>query len=279
MLIKVGFDISYEVWAPTPIILMLYIHPSRHHDIRKREVLRLEPNVPTEEFFDSFGNRCARIIAPPGIIRLSCDAIVADPGTPDPIAADASQHAVEDLPAHVLPYVLASRYCEVDKLTNTAWDLFGSTPPGWARVQAVCDWVHKHVTFGYHFARPDKSALDVFQEAQGVCRDFTHLAITLCRGLGIPARYATGYLGDIGVPRTASPMAFSAWFEVFLGGEWHTFDARHNQRRIGRIVQARGRDATDVALSTTFGKHALRNFDVVTEEVSPEALTAELRAA
>ena len=276
MLIKVGFDISYEVWAPTPMILMLYIHPSRHSDIRRRERLRVEPNVPLEEFFDPFGNRCARIVAPAGQIRLAADAVVTDSGVPDPVQPGAAQHAVEELPVHVLPYLLASRYCEVDKLTNTAWDLFGNTPPGWARVQAVCDWVHAHITFGYGFARSDKSAYDVFCEGQGVCRDFTHLAITFCRGLGIPARYVTGYLGDIGVPPADSPMDFSAWFEVYLGGEWHTFDARHNARRIGRIIQARGRDATDVALTTTFGKHELRHFLVITAELSMEDVAREL---
>ncbi len=268
MLIKVGYDIAYEVWAPTPMVLMLFIHPSRLADVRKAEQFAIEPHVPMEEFFDSFGNRCARIVAPPGIIRFKCEALVADSGETDPVVPDAEQHPVEALPVHVLPYLLASRYCEVDKLTGIAWDLFGHTRPGWGRVQAVCDWVHQHITFGYFFARPDKSAFDGYQEKQGVCRDFTHLAITLCRCVGIPARYATGYLGDIGVPLTPGPMDFSAWFEVYLGGKWHTFDARHNKRRIGRIVQARGRDATDVALTTTFGKHELRNFDVVTEEVN-----------
>jgi transglutaminase-like putative cysteine protease len=268
MLIKVAYEIAYEVWAPTPMVLMLFIHPSRLADIRKPEQLKIEPHVPVEEFFDSFGNRCARIVAPPGIIRFTCDALVEDPGVTDPVALDAEQHSIESLPVHVLPYLLASRYCEVDKLSPIAWDLFSNAPTGWARVQAVCDWVHNHITFGYHFARSDKSAFDGYQEKQGVCRDFTHLAVAFCRGLGIPARYTTGYLGDIGVPRSAAPMDFSAWFEVYLGGKWHTFDARHNRRRIGRIVQARGRDATDVALTTTFGRHELREFKVWTDDVT-----------
>lgn len=267
MLIQIGFDISYEVWAPTPMILMLYVHPSRHGDIRRREALRVEPAVPTEEFLDPFGNRCVRLVAPPGVVRFVCEGTVEDPGVPDPVVPDAVQHPVQDLPAHVLPYLLAGRYCEVDKLTNKAWELFAHTPTGWPRVQAVCDWVHRHITFGYHFAHAEKSAVDVLHEQRGVCRDFTHLAITFCRGLGIPARYVTGYLGDIGVPPADSPMDFSAWFEVYLGGKWHTFDARHNARRIGRIAQARGRDATDVAITTTFGKHALRNFTVITHEL------------
>lgn len=274
MLIKVGYDIAYEVWSPTPMVLMLYVHPSRAADIRQPERLVIEPQVPVDEFSDIYGNRCARIVAPPGVIRLTCDAIVSDSGEPDPIHPEAQQHAVEDLPVEVLHYLLASRYCEVDELTDKAWELFGNTPPGWARVQAVCAWVHAHVTFGYHFARSDKTARDVLEEKQGVCRDFTHLAITLCRGLNIPARYTTGYLGDIGVPPDGVAMDFSAWFEVFLGGRWHTCDARHNARRIGRIVMARGRDATDAALTTTFGKHVLRGFKVWTDELAPEPLTA-----
>src|SRR5215213_36479 len=172
MLIKVGFDITYEVWAPTPMLLMLYIHPSRHADIRQPERLRLEPAVPVEDFFDSFGNRCARIVAPPGPVRMISEAIVADSGEPEPVFADARQHPVQELPVHVIPYLLASRYCELEKFTTLAWDLFGHTPEGWPRVQAVCDWVHNHITFGYEFARPDKTAYDVYQEKRGVCRDF-----------------------------------------------------------------------------------------------------------
>lgn len=277
MLIQIGFDISYEVWAPTPMLLMLHVHPSRRGDIRQPEKFHTEPGVPYEEFYDNFGNRCVRLVAPPGVIRLLNKAVVADSGMPDAVAAEAIQHPIENLPTDVLPYLLASRYCEVDKLTSKAWELFAHTPPGWARVQAVCEWVHQHITFGYHYAHAEKSALDVFNDQRGVCRDFTHLALTFCRALGIPARYATGYLGDIGVPPAASPMDFSAWFEVYLGGQWHTFDARHNARRIGRIVQGRGRDATDVAITTTFGKHLLRNFNVITEEVSEDVAPAASR--
>jgi transglutaminase-like putative cysteine protease len=272
MQIKVGYDISYEVWAPTAMVLMLHIHPSRAADIRVPEQLRIEPGVPMEEFTDSFGNRCVRIVAPPGEVRLTCEAVVEDSGLPDPICEGAEQHPTEQLPVETLPFLLGSRYCETDKLAETAWRLFGHIPTGWARVQAVCDWVHQNVTFGYHFARSDKSALEVFHEKQGVCRDFTHLAVTLCRCLNIPTRYVTGYLGDIGVPPVPFPMDFSAWFEVYLGGQWHTFDARHNRRRIGRIVMARGRDATDVALTTTFGRHALRNFQVWTDELPAAAI-------
>jgi transglutaminase-like putative cysteine protease len=248
-------------------VLMLYVHPSHHHQLRKVDALRVEPNVPVENFFDAYGNRCARIVAPPGVIRFIADGLVEDPGEPAPAFPDAVQHPIEQLPTHVLPYLLASRYCEVEKFNTMAWDLFGHVPAGWGRAQAVCDWVHNHIQFGYHWARPDKTAFDVYVEKQGVCRDFMHLAIVLSRAVGIPARYATGYLGDIGVPKVPAPMDFSAYYEVYLGGQWHTFDARHNQRRIGRICQARGRDAADVALTTTFGRHELRNFTVWTDEV------------
>ena len=267
MLIKIGFDISYEVQANTPMILMLQVHPSREADLRQPQNLSIFPDVPREFFLDSFGNRCVRIIAPPGLVRLTLDAVVQDSGQPDAYQPNAQQTPVDQLPPEVLPYLMASRYCEVDKLTDAAWQLFGQTPLGWARVQAVCDWVHRHITFGYHFANSFKSAFDVYNLGQGVCRDFTHLAITMCRGLGIPARYATGYLGDIGVPPVPFPMDFSAWFEAYLGGQWYTFDARHNVPRIGRIVQARGRDATDAAITTVFGQHVLKSFWVQTDAV------------
>ena len=249
------------------MVLMLYVHPSCVPALQTPERLVTNPAIPLEEFSDSFGNRCVRIVAPPGVIQLVCEATIENSGRPDPIIEAAMQHPVEELPTDTLPYLLASRYCEVEKLNDTAWQLFGATPLGWRRVKAVCDWVHSHVTFGYHFARSDKTAFEVFHEKQGVCRDFTHLALTLCRCLNIPARYVTGYLGDIGIPPIPGPMDFSAWFEVYLGGEWHTFDARHNRPRIGRIPMARGRDATDVALTTTFGKHALAHFNVVTDEL------------
>ena len=272
MLIKVGYDIIYEVWTQTPMVLMLNLHPSRDSSVRKCETFNTEPPVPVENFTDIFGNRCVRIVAPPGHIRLFGEAIVEDSGKPDPVRLDARQHFIDDLPPATLHYLLGSRYCEVEKLSETAWQLFGNTPLGWNRVQAICDWVHNHITFDYLAAREDKTACDVFKEQRGVCRDFMHLAVTFCRCMGIPARYVTGYLGDIGVPVAPYPMDFSAWFEVFLGGEWHTFDARHNARRIGRVLMATGRDATDVALTTTFGKHALRKFHVITDEVSAEQL-------
>jgi transglutaminase-like putative cysteine protease len=267
MLIKIGYDIAYEVWAPTPMLLMLYVHPERMKDLRVPERLITEPAVEVENYTDVFGNRCAKIVAPPGVMRLFCDTVIEDNGLPEPVFADAEQNPVQDLPLDVLPYLLGSRYCEVEKLNDTAWALFGNTEPGWSRVQAVCDWVHNHVTFGYQFAREDRTAWEVFHEGRGVCRDFMHLALTFCRCLNIPARYATGYLGDIGVPPVSAAMDFSAFFQVYLGCKWHAFDARHNQRRIGRVAMAYGRDAVDVALTTTFGKHALRKFEVWTDEL------------
>jgi transglutaminase-like putative cysteine protease len=267
MLIHVGYELRFNLPAPTPMLLMLYTHPSRACTLRGPDQVRTQPEIPVQEFTDSFGNCCGRIVAPAGRLRLWNDTVVEDSGRPDPVHEDAAQHAVEDLSADVLPYLFASRYCEVDRLSDLAWQLFGHTPTGWARVQAVCDWVHEHVAFGYEYARPTKSAFDVYTERKGVCRDFMHLAITFCRSLNIPARYATGYLGDIGVPPAPSPMDFSAWFEVYLGGRWHTFDARHNVPRIGRVLMARGRDAVDVALTTSFGPALLEQFTVWTDEV------------
>ena len=272
MLIRIGYEIAFDVPAPAPMVLVLGTRPEWDRLIRRPGGLRAEPPVPVEHYVDGFGNRCARVLAPAGRFTLWDDAVVEDSGLPDEVAPGAVQHRVEDLPAEVLPYLLASRYCEVDRLSDIAWELFGRTPEGWGRVQAICDWVHNHVTFGYQYARSTKSAFDVFEEGRGVCRDFTHLALTLCRCMNVPARYATGYLGDIGVPPSDSPMDFSGWFEVYLGGRWYSMDARHNTPRIGRIVMARGRDAVDVALTTSFGTTRLSKFVVWTDEVGPEAL-------
>jgi transglutaminase-like putative cysteine protease len=267
MLIKIGYDIAYEVTAPTPMLLMLHVHPERVKDLRAPERLVIEPALEVENFTDQFGNRCAKIVAPPGLVRLYCDTVIEDNGLPEPEFPDAEQHPVQDLPIEMLHYLLGSRYCEVEKLNETAWSLFGRTPTGWARVQAVCDWIHKHVEFGYHYARDDRTAWEVFHERRGVCRDFMHLAVAFCRCLNIPARYATGYLGDIGVPPADCPMDFSAWFEVYLGDRWWTLDARHNTPRIGRVLMATGRDATDCAITTSFGQTSLTKFVVVTDEV------------
>ena len=267
MLIRVGYELTFDLKDAVPMTLMLSLHPSRLGDVRAARSRR-EPDVPASEFSDAFGNACTRILAPPGRIRLYADSIVEDSGQPDPAALGAGQHPVEELPDECLPFLLNSRYCEVDKLVPIAWELFGETVPGWGRVQAICDWVHSRVSFGYAYARPTKSAFDVYPERVGVCRDFAHLALTFCRCMNIPARYTTGYLGDIGISPNPHPMDFSGWFQVYLGGTWHTFDARHNARRIGRVVMAYGRDATDVALTTSYGLAPLIGFRVWTKEVS-----------
>ena len=266
MIIKIGFDIEFELPGSTPMILMLYVHPSRQRDLRSEEKIVLEPDLPVTDFTDLYGNRCARILAPAGKLRLSLNALIEDSGQPDEQRPDGPQHKVEDLPSDTLPFLLPSRYCEVDRLSDVAWKLFGSTALGWPRVQAICDWVHNHITFGYHFADPFKSAFDVYNDPRGVCRDFSHLAIAFCRCMNIPARYVTGYMGDIGVPLVL-PMDFSGWLEVYLGDRWYTFDARHNVPRIGRIVMARGRDAADVALTTNFGQAILKKFFIISDEV------------
>jgi len=270
MLIRIGFDIAFNVPAPTAMMLMLSTHPSRARDIVRPEVLTVQPDVPIERFTDSFGNRCGRIVAPAGQLRLVSDGVMHDSGELDEFNPSAKQIPVEQLPPETLKFLLGSRYCEVDRLSEIAWNLFGGTPLGWPRVQAILDWVHSNVTFGYQYARSTKTAYDVFVERQGVCRDFTHLSITLLRCMNIPARYSTGYLGDIGVPVSPAPMDFSAWLEAYLDGRWYTFDARHNVRRIGRIVMARGRDAADVALTTSFGQTQLTKFTVWTDEIKQE---------
>jgi len=246
---------------------MLHVHPSRAADLREPDQLRTEPAVPVETYEDSFGNICARLVAQPGTLRLHNLTTIEDSGQPDPVMPDARQASVAELPAETLRYLMPSRYCEVDLLSNTAVELFGAAAPGWPRVQAICDWVHQKVTFGYHYARPTRTALDVYTERVGVCRDFQHLAVTFCRAMNIPARYVTGYLGDIGVAAAPSPMDFSAWFQVYLSGRWWTFDARHNKPRIGRVLMAVGRDATDVAITTSFGAAPLTIFNVITDEV------------
>jgi transglutaminase-like putative cysteine protease len=268
MLIRIGFDVVFDLPAPTPLLLMLNVHPSRLPTIVQPEQVRVEPEVPVLQFTDPFGNTCGRIMAPAGPLRLHNDAVVYDTGIPDEYGYGAIQHPVEHLPPDVLQFLLASRYCEVDLLNDVAWQLFSNTPPGWERVQAICNWVHNNVTFGYPFARATRTAMEVYTERKGVCRDFMHLAITFCRCMNIPARYATGYLGDIGIPPVPCPMDFSAWFEIFLGGKWWTMDARHNVPRIGRVLMARGRDATDVALTTAFGVAKLQKFTVWTDEVN-----------
>jgi transglutaminase-like putative cysteine protease len=268
MLIRTGYNIRFDTDVPVPMLALLSIHPSRHQDLRTTHRILASPDVPMYDYVDGFGNVCTRLTIPAGGLDLACDFVVEDHGEPDVCVPDAVQLPVEQLPDDVLVYLLSSRYCETDRLSDTAWSLFGNAPTGWARVQAIVDFANNHVEFGYHHARPTKTAWDAYQERQGVCRDFAHLAVTLCRCMNIPARYCTGYLGDIGVPASDAPMDFSAWFEAYLGGRWYTFDARHNKPRIGRILMARGRDATDAALTTVFGPTRLARFDVHTDEVT-----------
>jgi len=270
MHIRIGYDIELAVTAPTALIYLLQVHPSREADLLAPEAITISPGLPTDFYQDSFDNRCARVRVPAGVtgVRLRNEAAVYDSGWADPVDFGALQHAAADLPVATLPFLLPSRYCEVDsELLAFAWNTFGTCPPGWHRVQAVCDYVHGHLQFDYQRARATRTALDAWRERTGVCRDFTHLAITLCRCLNIPARYVTGYLGDIGIPPVPYPMDFSAWFEVYLGSRWHTFDARHNVPRIGRIPVARGRDAADVPITMVFGENTLTRFEVVTQEV------------
>jgi transglutaminase-like putative cysteine protease len=250
------------------MMAMLSIHPSRNKDLQTPHRVLATPDVPIYDYTDSYGNICSRVSVPVGGITLAADFIIEDTGLPDTPAPQAPQLPVEDLPDDILVFLLGSRYCETDRLLEAAWSLFGHIQSGRDRVEAIVDFTHNHIRFDYEHARPDKTAWDAYQERQGVCRDFAHLAITLCRCMNIPARYCTGYLGDIGIKPIDAPMDFSAWFDVYLGGDWYTFDARHKHARIGRILMARGRDATDTALTTAFGPAVLTNFIVRTEEVN-----------
>ena len=272
--IRAGFEITYECPAPTPMTLLLSVRPERVPDLLTPQHLVAIPNTLLHPFRDLYGNAAHRLVAPAGRVTFSADFVIVDSGEPDAVLPDAVQHPVEALPAEALIYLLGSRYCETDLLTPMAWSLFGNAPTGWARVQAIVDYVHERIAFGYHHASPTRSATGAHDDQRGVCRDFAHLAVTLCRCMNIPARYVTGYLGDIGIPPIDSPMDFSAWFEVYLGGGWRAFDARHNQPRIGRIPMAYGRDAADVAITTSFGTAWLKGFKVLTEEIPEEAAAA-----
>lgn len=266
MLIRIGYEIIHECSQPTPMLLLLNTHFSRVSDLVRPDHMITRPSVPMDAYRDGFGNWCTRIVAPEGQLTITSDGLIRDSGDPDPVRPGACQHPVEELPAEVLPFLLGSRYCQTDVLMETAWDLFGHTEPGWARVQAVCDFVHAHITFDYFRARPTMTALDVFNERHGVCRDYTHLALTFLRCLNVPARYCTGYLSDIGFEPTEPD--FAAWLEVWLDGGWHVFDPRNNAPRYGRVLMARGRDATDVPISLAFGPNTLRSFRVWTDEVA-----------
>jgi transglutaminase-like putative cysteine protease len=271
MKIRAGYEITYESPQPTPMILQLSVHPSRVPTLLSWDRINFEPQLPVNSYHDSFGNFCHVITAPKGRVTMSADFVVHDSGENDPVVPHAGQHALSELPVETLVFLLGSRYCETDRLSNIAWSLFGTVPKGWPLVQAICDYVHNHIKFGYEHASPTKTAWDAYNERRGVCRDYAHLAVAFCRCMNIPARYCTGYLGDIGMLPPYGPMDFAAWFEAYLGGQWYTFDPRNNMPRIGRILMARGRDATDVAIVTSFGPCTMTNFKVVTDEVKSAA--------
>jgi transglutaminase-like putative cysteine protease len=271
MLIHAGYRIAFECTAETPLLLLVHVRPEREPDLIEPEKLALSPDIPYRNYLDRFGNVCTRLVAPPGILTISNEFTVRDSGLPELLPVDGEQHAVADLPDDALMYLMGSRYCDTQKLMAVAWAEFGAIEPGWKRVEAILNFAHGRLQFGYAHARDDRTAFDAYNEQVGVCRDFAHLAITLCRCMNIPARYCTGYLGDIGVPADPNPMDFSAWFEIYLGGAWHALDARHNEPRIGRILMARGMDATDTAISVAFGTARLVEFSVVTDEVIEKA--------
>jgi transglutaminase-like putative cysteine protease len=265
--IRVGFELVFDCPQPTPMILTVNVHPTRAQDIMVPDLLTIEPKVPFSEYCDSFENRCTRLVSPAGRIKIAGTGVVRDCGKPDEVSPWAVQHSVTDLPQETLRFLLGSRYCETDRLSQTAWNLFGHHAPGWPRVQAICDFVHDHIRFGYEHARSTMTAWEVFNEGTGVCRDFAHLAVAFCRCMNIPARYCTGYLGDIGVPPANAPMDFAGWFEAYLGNRWYTFDPRNHVPRIGRVLIARGCDAADVAISTSFGPSSLISFQVQTDQI------------
>lgn len=268
---RVGYELQYEFPHPTPVILMLNIHFTRVSDLASPDHIVLDPSVSISGYRDGFGNWCSRLLAPAGRMIISADFTVRDSGRPDPVVSEARQVPVEELPEEALVYLLASRFCDSDRLLDQAWTLFGPAEPGLARVRAICDFTHQHITFGYEHARVTRTASEAYEERRGVCRDYAHLAVAFCRALNIPARYCTGYLSEVGTPPPHPPGDFAAWFEAYLGGHWHMFDARNNVPRIGRILVARGRDAADVAITTTFGPNTLHGFRVWTDEVAGAA--------
>jgi len=274
MKLRAGYELIYNFPQPTPLILVVNVHESRKSDIVEPDTLTTEPAMPISAYRDALGNQCHRVLAPAGRCRLTADCVVEDSGQPDEIVAAAGQHSVEDLPPETLAFLLGSRYCETDLLSDVAWQLFSGTPRGYPLVQAICDYVHNHISFNYQNASSTRTAAEVFRGRTGVCRDYTHLAVALCRCMNIPARYCTGYLSDIGTPLPYPAGDFAAWFEAWIGGAWHMFDPRNNVPRIGRILMARGRDASDVAIATTFGPNTLESFRVWTEEYAAIAFSA-----
>jgi len=267
MKLRVGYEMIYDFPQPTPMIMVLGTHFSRASDVIVPDFLTVDPPVPVTPYRDMFGNWCSRLVAPAGRMRLAADGIVRDSGVKDPVVPSAIQHAIEDLPADTIVYLLGSRYCETDLLSDVAWKMFENTPPGWPRVQAICDFVHNHIKFDYQHARATRTAHEAFDEGRGVCRDYAHLAIALCRCMNIPARYCTGYLGDMGTPKPWAAGDFAGWFEAYLGGHWYTFDPRNNEPRLGRVLIAQGRDAADVPITQTFGPNTLVSFKVWTDEI------------
>lgn len=268
MKLRIGYELIYDFPQPTPAILVVNVHGSRAADLIVRDDLVAEPHTPISGYYDSFGNHCHRILAPAGRLRLTTDAVISDSGRLDEVGWAAGQDTVQDLPEDKLLFLLGSRYCETDLLSDTAWQLFSGTAPGHSRVQTVCDFVHRHISFDYQSARATRSANEAFREQVGVCRDYAHLAIAFCRCMNIPARYCTGYLSDIGTPLPYPPGDFAAWFEAWIGGRWYLFDPRNNVPRIGRVLMARGRDASDVAIATTFGPNTLQSFRVWADEMT-----------
>lgn len=266
MRIRAGYNIAFETEFASPLLLMLNLRPEREADLVTPQVMHTDPVLLLHRYIDGFGNVCTRAVIPPGRTRFSADFLIDDPGLPDAVAPDAVQHPVADLPDGVIVFLLASRYCDTELLGAMAWDLFGHVPPGWSRAQAIATYVHEQIGFDYAQARPTRTAHQAHEERVGVCRDYAHLMVALCRCMNIPARYCTGYMGDIGIA-PVGVMDFSAWCEVYLGGAWRTFDARHNFPRIGRLMMAYGRDAADVALATTFGPSTLAHFEVITQQV------------
>ncbi|HEX4998600.1 MAG TPA: transglutaminase family protein [Terriglobia bacterium] len=272
MHLRAGFELVYNFPQPTPVILVVNVHDSRVSDMLVPDVLVTEPAIPIAVYRDAFGNQCKRVLAPAGRIRLSTDCVISDEGLADAMVVTARQDSVEDLPKDALVFLLGSRYCETDRLSDMAWRLFGQILPGFPRVQAICDYVHRHIEFNYQNALATRSAFEALNDRTGVCRDYAHLAIALCRSMNIPARYCTGYLSDVGTPPPYAVGDFAAWFEAWIGGAWHTFDPRNNVPRMGRVLMARGRDACDVAIATTFGPNVLESFRVWTDELPMSAI-------
>lgn len=271
MRLRIGYRLAYEFPQETPVIALLNVHHSRAADLERPDHMLTLPSVPVHSYRDGFGNWCNRFVAPAGKFEMSADTVIRDGGEADLMAPEARQSKVEDLPDNTIGFLLGSRYCDTDVLSDEAWRRFDPVPSGWERVQAICDFVHEHVEFGYEFARATRTASETLREGRGVCRDFAHLAIALCRCMNIPARYCTGYLGDVGLSPPYPPGDFAAYMEVFLDGDWWVFDPRNNVRRKSRVLIARGRDAADVPLTHTFGPNTLTAFSVWTLEIKSDA--------